>query len=166
MSRIIKKRPSDPRSNEAMAMNDLLEFIFESDEPISKAYRQRKARQSAPRTEGLHANTHLCIDLKTLLQHDRRMLPGKCYRGVLRLQETVDEYRCDELVVFIEGAAQTIKRNPRVYDGKYVTITQREDGSYRANLKPIAITDGFDIIGYATEVGNELLWALEGLRRK
>ncbi len=40
------------------------------------------------------------------------------------------------------------------------------DGSLHPHLKHIDIGDGFDIISYATAVGNELLWALEGLIEK
>ncbi len=119
------------------------------------------------KTEVYHPDTHLCVALKTMLRHDRRMQAGKSYRGVLKRDVVCEEYYYDDdHFTFVEDAGQTYRRNPRVYDGKYVSITQREDGSLRPNLKQVMIDDGFDIIGYVTEVGNELMWGLEGLRRK
>ena len=29
------------------------------------------------------------------------------------------------------------KRNPRVFNGEYITVTRRDDGSLRPNFKPI-----------------------------
>ncbi len=119
------------------------------------------------RTEVLNPDTHLCVALKTLLRHDRRMQAGRSYRGVLKRDVVCEEFFYDdEHFTFTEEAGQSVRRNPRVFDGKYVTITQREDGTFRPNLKPIEIGDEFDVVGFATEVGNELLWALESLRRK
>lgn len=58
------------------------------------------------------------------------------------------------------------KRNPRVFDGRHITVTQRDDGSLRPNFKPLAMGPGFDIAAYATAVANELLWALTSLIEK
>ncbi len=91
----------------------------------------------------------------------------KDYQGVLHRDVECDEFLYDEHLTFIETAPQTaVKRNPQVFCGKYVTITRWADGSLHPHLKHIDIGDGFDIIGYATAVGNELLWALEGLIEK
>ena len=55
------------------------------------------------------------------------------------------------------------KRNPRVFNGEYITVTRRDDGSLRPNFKPIKTGKGFDVVRYAMAVSNELLWALDGL---
>lgn len=69
--------------------------------------------------------------------------------------------------VYITQIAQlTPKRNPRVFDGHHITVTQRDDGSLRPNFKPLAMGPGFDIAAYATAVANELLWALTSLIEK
>ncbi len=113
-----------------------------------------------------HPDTILCVNLKTLLRNDRKMRPGKCYTGTLRKDAVVEEYRCDDHYTFVEDVPRAYSRNPRVFEGKYVTITRHRDGSYRANLKLVEIGDGFDIIGYASAVSNELLWGLESLVEK
>ena len=102
--------------------------------------------------EGWHRNTDLGCDLKTILSSDTSMQTGKEYQGVLRRDNDtiVDEYICK-------------KRNPRVFNGEYITVTRRDDGSLRPNFKPIKTGRGFDVVRYAMAVSNELLWALDGL---
>ena len=55
------------------------------------------------------------------------------------------------------------KRNPRVFNGEYITVTRRDDGSLRPNFKPIKTGRDFGVVRYAMAVSNELLWALDGL---
>ena len=111
-------------------------------------------------------NTTLCCYLKTVLQNDRVMKAGKDYQGMLRRDVETDEFLFDEHFTFVETLPQVEKRNPRVYDGKYITVTRKDDGTLRPNLKPIKNWANFNIADYAINVGNELLWALEGLVEK
>ena len=114
--------------------------------------------------KGWSHNTELSVDLKTILSSDPRAKAGKDYQGVLRRDVDCDEYRYDEHFTFVETVAKTAeKRNPQVYRGQYITVTRRDDGTYRPNLKPIVIGDGFDIDRFATDVANELLWSVGGL---
>lgn len=55
------------------------------------------------------------------------------------------------------------RRNPQVYVGRRITVTRRSDGSLRPNFRPVAMGNDFDSAAYATEVANELLWALTSL---
>lgn len=117
--------------------------------------------------EILHNNTVLGCDLKTILRNDRLMKLGKDYLGVLRRDVETDEFLFDEHYTFVETLPATAgKRNPHVYDGNYITITRRDDGSLRPNFKPIKNWANFNAEEYAVGVGNELLWALEGLVEK
>lgn len=69
--------------------------------------------------------------------------------------------------VFITQMAQpSVKRNLREFDGLYITVTRRDDGSLRPNFKPVVMGPGFDIPAYASNVANELLWALTSLVAK
>ena len=111
-----------------------------------------------------HNNTHLCVNLKTQLRSDRRAKSGKGYQGILRRDVECDEFLYDEHFTFTEIVPQAPqKRNPRVYDGEFITVTLRSDGSYHPNFKPMKVGEGFSVARYASGVGNELLWALEGL---
>ena len=109
-------------------------------------------------------NTHLSVDLKTLLRNDSKMKAGKDYQGILRRDEICEEFRYDEHFTFVETVPKTVeKRNPQVYVGEFITITRRDDGTYRPNFRPVNVGAGFNVERYTTGVANELLWALEGL---
>lgn len=132
-----------------------------------------KITASTPPTEeynkeqGWNPNTDLGCDLKTLLHSNRRMQTGKDYQGVLRRDsdQEVDEFLCrDAHYTFIETVPQKpCKRNPRVFDGQYLTITRRADGSLNPNFKSLKVGAGFSVDGYALEVANEIRNALKGL---
>lgn len=109
-------------------------------------------------------NTHLSVNLKTQLRSDRMMKTGKSYPGVLRRDVFCEEFCYEDHFTFVETQPQPAqKRSPRVYDGDFITVTRRADGSYHPNFKPMKVDEGFSVARYATSVANELLWALEGL---
>ena len=119
---------------------------------------------------GWHRNTDLAVDLKTILRSDRSMKIGKEYQGVLRLdsEAEIEDFRCrDPHYTFIETLPQSAgKRNPHVFEGKYITVTRRDDGSLRPNFKPMKVDKDFSAYRYALGVFNELMWALEDLIEK
>jgi len=116
----------------------------------------------------MKTNTELCIDLKTKLQNDVLMKPGKDYLGILRREIPSEEFGFDDgRYSFTETIHPTAgKRNPHVFDGDYITITRRDNGSLRLNFKELKAGAGFSVVKYASDVANELLWALEGLIKK
>ena len=105
-----------------------------------------------------HHNTDLCVDLKTQLCYDRIAMIGKDYLGVLSRDQEF-HYTFKE----VPSVLVPVKRNPRVFVGKTITVTRRDDGSYRLNFRPTRLDRRLDIARYATTVGNEVLWALTSL---
>lgn len=107
-------------------------------------------------------NTLIGVDVKTRLQIDGLMLPGKEYRGILR-RDLTNSPECiyDEHLTFIESLPSSGKRNPKVFEGQYLSITRREDGSPRVNVKKINVYKGFSAEAYAFELANELVEGLE-----
>ena len=119
--------------------------------------------------EGWHRNTDLSVNLKTILRSDRKMKPCKDYPGVLRLdaESTVEECLSREAhYPLVETLPWTTKRNPRLFNGKYISITRRPDGSLRPNFKPLKVTKGFSVERYTFKVYLELHQALKGLVEK
>ena len=115
---------------------------------------------------GWHTNTDLGCDVKTILRSDRKMKVKKEYQGVFRLDSEgdTDEFlTCDPHYTFTETVAWQSKRNPKVFDGKYISVTRRDDGSLRPNFKPVTIDERFNLEHYAFNVYRELHQALEGL---
>ena len=54
-------------------------------------------------------NTHLSVDLKTLLRSDSKMKAGKDYQGILRRDEICEEFRYDEHFTFVETVPKQLK---------------------------------------------------------
>ena len=116
------------------------------------------------RTKIMYKNTDYGCDVKTILRNDRTMRTGRDYQGVLRLdsEADIDEFRCqDTHYTFVETMPWTGKRNPRVFRGKYITITRRDDGTLHPNFKPMPAD--LSIENYTFEVYRELRKALKGL---
>ena len=113
----------------------------------------------------MKTNLELCIDLKTMLQNDVLMKPGKNYPGILRREIPSDEFDFDDnRYSFTETIRSTAgKRNPHVFDGEYITVTRRDDGSLRLNFKELKMGAGFKVERYALGVYNEICMALGGL---
>ncbi len=115
---------------------------------------------------GWHTNTDLGCDVKTILRSDRKMKVGKEYLGVFRLdsEPIADEflYR-DPHYTFTETLPWNMKRNPRLFNGKYISVTRRSDGSLRLNFKELKTIAGFKVERFALGVYNEICMALEGL---
>ena len=117
--------------------------------------------------QGWHKNTDLAVNLKTVLHSDTSMRTGKDYQGVLRRDwdAEIEDFRCrDAHYTFVETLPWTSKRNPRLFNGKYISITRRPDGSLRPNFKPMPA--GMSVDNYAFEVYRELRGALKGLVEK
>ena len=108
-------------------------------------------------------NTHLGVNVKTVLNSDRIMRVGKDYQGVLKRDVEIDEFRYDEHFTFVETLPWSMKRNPRVYNGRYISVTRQDNGNLRPNFKPMKMGDDFSLERYALGVYNELCMALGGL---
>ena len=117
--------------------------------------------------QGWHKNTDLGCDVKTILRSDRKMQVGKEYQGVFRLDSNaiIDDFLCrDSHYTFVETVPLTAgKRNPHVFNGKFITVTRKDDGNLRPNFKPLKMGDDFSLERYALGVYNELCIALGGL---
>ena len=116
--------------------------------------------------DGWHNNTELSVNIKTMMRSEKRMKTGKEYQGVLRRDSDAidDEFLCrDAHFTFIEVEPWSTKRNPRVFNGKFISITRRDDGSLRLNFKPLKVDEYFCVELYALDVYNEICMALSGL---
>ena len=142
----------------------LHDYLENSNEPLAVAYREHTTESEK---QGWHTNTELGCDVKTILRSDRKMKVGKEYQGIFRLDSEgiADEFLCrDPHLTFIETEPQKgAKRNPRVFDGKYITVTRRDDGSLRLNFKELPKGVNFNLERFALGVYNELCLALGGL---
>lgn len=109
----------------------------------------------------MYKNYLLCIDVKTLLQRDTLARIGKTYRGCFILDD-------DWNATFVEDVSrEPQRRNPRVFDGNYITMTYRlSDGHVRLNFKSVQMGEGFNADEYAIGVMEEVRTAMRGLVEK
>ena len=157
-------------SNEPRLLGSIVSEMLHGNSPLAIGYRQYIASQENEEDEehSWHTNTDLGCNVKTLLRSDKRAKAGKSYPGVLRLdsEAEVDEFLCrDPHYTFTEIVPLTAgKRNPHVFNGQYVTITRKDDGSYRPNLKQMPeLGAKLSVDNYAFEVYRELRQGLKGL---
>ena len=168
MKKIIRTRAgSEEQYGPRLAGKVLHDYLNNSNEPLAVAYREHATDAEE---YGWHPNTELSVDLKTLLRKDVRMVTGKEYQGVLRRdsEAEIEEFRChDPHYTFVETVPQKDgKRNPHVFDGQYITVTRRGDGSLRLNFKELKTGPDFCLEHYALGVYNEICMALSGLVEK
>ena len=164
-----KVEAGSKKSLKPRLLGSIVSEMLHGKSPLAIGYRQYIASQENEEDEeqGWHKNTDLGCDVKTILRSDMRMKVGKEYQGVLKLDSdaVVDEFLCrDPQYTFTETVPLTAgKRNPHVFDGQYITVTRRGDGSLRLNFKELKMGAGFKVERYALGVYNELCMALEGL---
>jgi hypothetical protein len=99
-------------------------------------------------------NVNLCIDLKTIMQEDTPLNPGQCYRGVLS-RTSDDQYLFEEAV----NGNRRGKRNPKLFDGKFVSLVHMQNGKYQVHMRTIDASTTLDRKELAFQVYNELLTA-------
>ena len=110
-------------------------------------------------------NTYLAVNLKVRMFRDRCLKLGKDYIGVLCHDVPEDSIvGDDDHFTFTEITTLNVrKRNPQVFDGEYVTVTRRSDGSFRFNFKSFYINKDFDVIAFARGVASEIKKAFKCL---
>ena len=151
MSKVLNRnsKAGAKKVNEPRLLGSSLSDMLHSDSPLAVAYRDR-----------LHPNTELCVDLKLLTRKPGRLPVGKSLGGALA-------HNGEQEFTFVEGQPKvTYRRYPLVFSGFYVNIHRHDDGTLHPSLKRVAVTEDFDIEGYAKVVALELNRALNGLVKK
>ena len=103
----------------------------------------------------MNKNTNLCVDLKTIMQEDVLLNEGQCYRGCLT-RDGEDHYLFEE-EAHTSGVRH--KRNPKLYDGKYVSMVRMQNGKFQMHLK--TMDENLDREKFAFGVYSEIVNALK-----
>ena len=166
------RRPSGSRRMyEPRVIGDIINEMLLSNEPLANAFRNWIAEREKTRAaeeqansgllfRDLFPNTEPCIDLKLLTRRQGRLEVGTILPGIIT-RDGEEHYTFRETQPSTAG-----KRNPRVFEGKCITVTRRDDGTLRPNFRPLTMGADFNPATYATNVANELLWALTSLLGK
>lgn len=81
----------------------------------------------------MKSQIYLCVDLKAMTQ-DTHFRPQESRTGVLSMQD-------EDNFIFYEAQPTQERRNPRLWSGKTLNISQKPDGSLSVNFKPIRLDD-------------------------
>lgn len=101
----------------------------------------------------MRKNINLCIDLKTVMQNTVLLEKGQCYTGILTCEnETL--YRFEETLHKPRAA-----RNPKLFDGNFVSMTRMMNGKYKIHLK--TMEKNIDHDKFAFNVYSEIIDALK-----
>lgn len=101
----------------------------------------------------MNKSTNLCVDLKTILQEDTLLAEGHCYHGVLT-RDGEDHYLFEEEARHSDSRN---KRNPKLFDGKYVSLVHMQNGKYQIHMRTIDASVREDRQELAFKVYSELL---------
>ena len=172
-----KYRAGSRNNNEPRLVGDIFKEMLSSDSPLAKALRlshapQQKTTAAKGKTidarskttvrvvKGWYPNTDLCVDIKTFLRDDRNTKIGKDYTGMLQ-RDSDDHYLFVETA---QPASAACKRNPRLFDGKYISVTRRmKDGHTRFNFKEVDFGGRFNPLSFAIGVMKEIIKAFKCL---
>ena len=95
---------------------------------------------------------YTAIDLACTLQQDSEITTDKCLNGVIS--------RSDKGFRFEEAVRKgRPKRNPKLYDGNFISLVHMANGRYQCHMKTINASGNFDRQELAFKVYSELLTA-------
>ncbi|MCI6118520.1 MAG: hypothetical protein MR717_04420 [Prevotella sp.] len=92
-------------------------------------------------------------NLTCILQQDNEISKNKCYTGIFS--------KSDNALKFEEAIRKgRAPRNPKLFDGKYITLVRKTNGKYQIHAKTLRIEPDFNpsdvAFGYFQEVSSAL----------
>ena len=100
----------------------------------------------------MHKKTYSNINLICTLQKSEELQESQCLVGVM--SKSPDGFRFEEAIR--KGRPP---RNPKLYDGKFISMVKMQNGRYQCHLK--TMDKGFDKRSFAEEVYQEIVNALK-----
>lgn len=153
---IFEKKSSS--SNKPKTIGEILEEILRSNSPLGVAYRKHKIEAEDEHKSDrlfvdIYPDTLLAIDLKLLTRRPGRIPVGTFLDGAL----TRDS---ENHFLFVQNAAKervAARRNPRIYEGAFINVIRRADGSLILTFNRPAFTESFTFQSFCREAAAELL---------
>ena len=99
----------------------------------------------------MNKKTYTSTNLACVLQHSEEITNDQCLNGVI--SKTSDGFRFEEAIR--KGRPP---RNPKLYDGKFISMVKMQNGRYQCHLK--AMDEHFDRKNFAFAVYSELTAAM------
>ena len=99
----------------------------------------------------MNKKTYTSTNLSCVLQHSEEITNDQCLNGVI--SKTSDGFRFEEAIR--KGRPP---RNPKLYDGKFISMVKMQNGRYQCHLK--TMDEHFDRKNFAFAVYSELTAAM------
>ena len=99
----------------------------------------------------MNKKTYTSTNLACVLQHSEEITNDQCLNGVI--SKTSDGFRFEEAIR--KGRPP---RNPKLYDGKFISMVKMQNGRYQCHLK--TMDEHFDRKNRAFAVYSELTAAM------
>ena len=94
------------------------------------------------------------VKITLMLQNDEELTANKCLSGLLSLEPNAGT------LLFEESVRHTgHKRNPKLFDGEYISLVRMQNGRYRCYLKALDLCGPGDAKELAFQVYGELISA-------
>lgn len=134
----------------------LHDYLENSDDALAVAYREQHHDVAESHLfRDYFPNTELDVDLKLITRLPGRLDVGSHLNGVL---VHVDE---DQFTFLQHGLEKRMTmaehRNPHVYNGSRINVTQREDGSLQPTFNRPRYNEDFTFQDFCREAAEELL---------
>ena len=100
----------------------------------------------------MQKKTYFGIDLNCVFQNANEISESACLTGII--SKNKEGFRFEEAIR--KGRSP---RNPKLYDGKYISMVKMQNGRYQCHLK--TMDKGFDKRTFAEEVYQEIVNALK-----
>ena len=103
----------------------------------------------------MKSQIYLCVDLKTITERTC-FCPQESRTGVLRMEDE-DHFH------FYESQPSSERRNPRLWSGKMLNISQKSDGQLSVNFKPMRLEGQTNVDQLIASIYLDLLKAKKDL---
>ncbi len=103
----------------------------------------------------MKSQIYLCVDLKTITEQTC-FCPQESRTGVLRMEDE-DHFH------FYESQPSSERRNPRLWSGKMLNISQKPDGQLSVNFKPLCLEQDTNTALLVSRIYFDLLQAQKDL---
>jgi len=104
----------------------------------------------------MKTQNYLCVDLRTWMQ-DTNLVEGQTRTGMITMTRDGEKFEFEEV------NPNRHFRNPKVWTGRYISVTCNAYDEYHVHFRRLLLDDHFRPGKYGREIARELTLAMEEL---
>ena len=126
---------------------------------MNKVLNDNMNESSSKAEKGFYPNTELGIDLKLITRKPGRLGIGKYLDGVIT-------HDGEDHFTFVQNDSEkkkdkVVQRNPHVYEGTYINVNRKKDGTLYPTFNRPQFTEKFTFQDFCLQAAKEL-WVISG----